>query len=212
MRSLHYPIFLASRDLAPTLFWKKVFENLAYGDPPKGIYFKDQTLYSLTKKKEFNYNFADKSAENIYEEIFDLFTRVFGLKVSNELSKKKEIFDHFNQTNSSRRTEDTWSKIKKQSLKDNLIQDFVVKSQKIHELSKEQTQKLYFYVSVGLVFKLFLSGDVHIQNGAIAQIDGVEFENKNVYISREFKEPKIKKLSVDSVYLYELWESYLKSI
>lgn len=211
MRQIHYPIFLACRDCTPNIFWKKVFENLAYKDPPRGIYFKDQSLYSVTKKKEFNYNFADKPYDEIYLEVYDLFSRVFGLKSKSDMNRKKELFDQFHQTNSTRKSEDVWGKIRK-SLKENLIQDYVLMCQAKYKLPKDQTQKLHFYLSVGLVFKLFQASDIHMQHGAIVSVDGVDLEEEHVYISRQFKEPHIKKSSSRGVYLHELWQAYLKSI
>lgn len=212
MREIHHPIFLASRDCTQNIFWRKVFENLAYRDAPRGIYFKDQTLYSVTKKKEFNYSFAEKSSEVIYNDIYDLFTRVYGLKSKSDMTKKKELFDQFTQTNSTRRSEDTWNRIKKKSLKENLIQDYVIECEKIYDLPKDQTQKLYFYISVGLVFKVFTAADIHMKGGAISSVDGIDLEDGNVYITRHFKEPRIKKQTLSGVYLYDLWDAHIQSI
>lgn len=212
MRVIHYPIFLSCRDCTSDIFWKKVFENLAYGDAPRGIYFKDNTIYSVTKKKEFNYSFNGKDPYIIYQEIHSLLNGLYGLKSKGDMSRKREIFEEFQKINSTRRSEDLWSKIKKKSLRDNLIQDYVLDSKREYNLSQKEVRKLYFYATVGCVFKLFSGTDICLKGGYIRSIEGVELSEGKVTIHRRFDEPSIKKNTGRTIYLYTLWESYLKTL
>ena len=212
MRTIKYPIFLACRDYTNDIFWKKIFEGLAYAEPPRGIYFRDESIYSVTKKKEFNYNFENKDAEIIYQDVYKLLGELFGLKSKSDLSKKREIFEQFKQTNSLRRGTDVWSKIKKKSMKENLIQDYVIDSQKKYSLDDDQAKMLYFYVSVGCVFKLFNSDDIILREGSIQSINGIELKDHYLRINRKFEEPNLKKVVIKDDYLHELWNNYLKSI
>lgn len=213
MRFIRFPVFLAARDFTADLFWKKIFENLAYGETPRGIYIHENTIYSVTKKKEFNYSFAGKSVEQIYEDIHNLFGSTYGLKSKSDLSRKRELFEQFQQINSVRKNEDLWSKIKRKTLKDNLIQDFVIESQQKYKLSDEQTKKMYFYIAVGSVFKMFTGSDIALRGGSIQSVQGVDLSEGNVTITRRFTEPVIKRGgSTSHQYLRELWESYLKTL
>lgn len=212
MRVILHPIFLGCRDSTNDMFWKKIFENLAYGDTPRGIYFKDNTLYSLTKKKEFNYNFSEKDAETVYNDVHSLLGNLYGLKSKGDLSRKRQIFEEFQKLNSIRKGEELWGKIKRKSLRDNLIQDYVVNVKKIYELPDKEVKKLYFYITVGCVFKLFSGNDIILKGGFIESIDGVSFSDKKVLINRRFEEPQIKREADKVIYLYALWENYLKTL
>jgi hypothetical protein len=213
MRTIIYPIFLSCREMTQDLFWKKIFENMAYGETPKGIHFKDNTIYSTFKKKEFNYNFATKEHTVIYEDIYYIFTTIFGIKSNGDLTKKKDIFDEFNRVNSASNSEDVWSKIKKKTIKNNLIQDFVISSKNKYNLSVTDTQRLYFYICVGNMFKIFTNDDIHLEHGSITKIDGVEFDEGVLQINRVFTEPasvKKYKHTTKSVLLC-IWEEYSKN-
>jgi len=210
MRTISYPIFLACRDGCADLFWKKIFENLAYGEAPKGITFKDNTLCSTTKKKEFVYSFQDKTAELVYQELYHILSQTFGIKTKSEYSRKKEVFDQFHKTNSTRRSEDVWGKIKKKSLKDNLLQDYCTAMAQLYLLDPAQMRKLYRSLTAGIVFKVFLPGDIHMENGEIKDIDGVRFAEHEVYIDRPFVKPSIKKQPAQGIYLLDLWAAHSK--
>jgi hypothetical protein len=212
MRKIHYPIFLSCRDCTKDIFWKGVFENLAYGEPPRGVYFKENTLYSVTKKKEFNYSFYDKTAEKIYQDIHTLLSGLYGLKSKGDLLRRRELFEEFQKINSTRRSEDLWSKIKRKSLKDNLIQDYVLEMKKKYKLGPEQTKKLFFFVSVGCAFKLFSGNEIVLKGGYIKSIEGIDLSDGIVNILRKFEEPPIKKENGKTIYLYRLWENYLKTL
>jgi hypothetical protein len=212
MRVISYPIFLACRDCTTDIFWRKVFENLSYGESPRGIYFKDNNLYSVTKKKEFNYTFTGKEASVIYQDIYSLLGGLYGLKSKGDLSRKREIFEEFQKANSTKRSEDLWGKIKRKTLKDNLIQDYVIDCKKLYNLSDSESKKLHFYISVGCVFKLFSGNDIILKEGYITSIDGVFLSEGTVTIKRRFEEPVIKKEPGKTIYLYSLWASYLKTL
>jgi hypothetical protein len=212
MRSIKHPIFLGARDYTSDFFWKKVFENLAYGDPPKGVYIKDSKLYSLTKKKEFSYDFSEKDSEQVYTDVHQILSKVFGLKCKSEQSRRREMFDQYISSNSSRRNEDVWSRLKRKTIRDNLLQDYVISCKNKYELSDEEVKKLYFYVSVGPTYKLFSSSDIHLVDGVIDKIDGINISQGAVTVDRTFTEPSSSSSShpektKNSVYIFDLWKS-----
>lgn len=204
MRKIVYPIFLICRNQVHDLFWKKVFENLAYGEAPKGVTLEQNRLCS--KKKEFDYSFSEKDPDQICQELVNIFSTTFGLKVKSDLSRKKEIFEQFQKTNSSRKEEDVWGKIKKRSLKENLLQDFVLEMGKKYSLSLEQKRKLHFFLSAGLTFKIFQSSDIQMKNGIIESVRGVEFQPGQLFIDRYFPEPTIKVVPEGRIDLVGLWK------
>lgn len=210
MRSIKFPIFLGARDYTSDFFWKKVFENLAYGDPPKGVYIKDSKLYSLTKKKEFTYEFGEKNSEQVYNDVYEILSNVFGLKSKSDQSRRREMFDQYISSNSTRRNEDVWSRLKRKTLRDNLLQDYVISCKNKYELSDEEVKKLYFYVSVGPTYKLFSSSDIHLIDGIIDKIDGINISEGKVTVERTFPEPPSQQqqpTKKSSVYIFDLWKS-----
>ena len=226
MRIIEYPIFLACRDHSGDLFWKKIFENLANGEPPKGIYFKmsgntkDNCLYSTIKKKEFTYSFQNREASTIYQELFQILSQSFGIKTKAEFSSKKEAYDSFRKLHSTQKKENfqEWGKIRKKTLKETLLQDFCINAMKKYLLTNEQMKRLYFFLTIGLVFKMFLPGDIQMMNGEIIKVVGLDFEQVSdcpekydFRITRPFIEPSVKKLPGEGIYLFDLWEAH-KSI
>lgn len=213
MRYISYPIFLSCRNYTDDLFWKRIFENLAYGETPRGIHFKENILYSNIKKKEFNYNFENKDANVIFEDLYNIFRKISGLKSKEDLMKKIKEFDEFKKTNSLRKNETDWGKIKKKTLKENLIQDYVLQIKSKYNYSMKKIRHLYFYIMTGCVFKIINNNDIHLKNGYIERIDGITFEENNIIYHRKITDPPIlKKENEKNSYLYLMWENYLKNL
>lgn len=212
MKSILHPIFLSCRDYTSDVYWKKIFENLAYGEAPKGITLKNHILYSTLKKKEFNYTFEDKEPKEIFEDLYNIFTNTFNMKSHGENVKKQEILNEFLRQNSKRRSEELWNKIKRKSIRDNLIQDYVLSCKYKYNLSEYDVKKLYFYISVGCVFKLFTGNDIYLDKGFINSINGIELDQGTVRILKKFNEPSIKKEVEKTAHLYNLWDNYLKTL
>ncbi len=211
MRTIQYPIFLASRDCTQDPFWKQLFEKLAYGEPPKGTFFEKDTLCSTLKKREFVYPFGGKEAEQIYDELYYILTSVFAISKGEVSVSKKQEFERF--TSSLRRCEENWSAIKQKNVRESLILIFISRAMKQFSLSVEQAQDLQYFIHIGLLLKIFQDKDIIIKDGMIQAIDGIEFEERNFKITRPFQiaegkpESKITKPKV--INPKDLWAEYL---
>jgi hypothetical protein len=71
-----YPIFIRCARKTEDQFWRKIFQNLALGVPPRGVSFDPNTnsIYCNYKGREFNYRFDENtSATKIFQDVHSLF-------------------------------------------------------------------------------------------------------------------------------------------
>ena len=135
-----YPIFLLSRNCTKDPFLEQVFEKLAYNEPPKGIHFDGEALISTLKKKEFNYSFANKEPEQIYDELYNILIHTFGMVKSETVLSKKRVFENF--CSSLKKCEDNWSTIRQKNIKESVMWIFVSRAVKQIHLAETSAQRL----------------------------------------------------------------------
>ncbi len=209
-RVIVYPIFLLSRNCTKDPFWEQVFEKLAYNEPPKGIHFAGETLISTLKKKEFNYSFANKEPEQIYDELYNILIHTFGMVKSETVLSKKRVFENF--CSSLRKCEDNWGTIRQKNIKESLILIFVSRAVKQFHLSETKAQELYYFIHTGIQLKIFQDRDIYLAEGNIQAIDGVEFSERDFKITRSFQTSEGKadqKSRSKIIHPKELWSEYL---
>ena len=68
-----------------------------------------------------------------------------------------------------------WVDIKKKSLKDILLQNFLIKAKKTYELSDYQLKKIYNSINLGLMLKSIKNTDIVYDDGEIKEIKGIVF-------------------------------------
>ena len=86
MKKILYPIFLKLSCKMQDNFWRYVYEDLAYGRTPYGLYLQDDYLCCYIKNKEFSYKITDN--ESTLDELHDLLKKKAGI-----LSEKDKIED-----------------------------------------------------------------------------------------------------------------------
>jgi hypothetical protein len=206
-REIIYPIFLECVQFAENKFWKSIFEDLSYGKCPYGSYIHKNYFSCNFKGKEFSYKLENNNPELVYENIFSLLTKKLGLLSEEE--KKNKMLDYQKIENEMIENKmEKWSSIKKKSLKDSLIQNFIIKVKKDYNLNNLQLKSLQKVINLGLIFKTISHKDIHLEDGQITVIDGIEFENgifrvtkdlivlDNSEITSENIEEKIKLIDV----------------
>ena len=80
-------------------------------------------MISTLKKKKFNYSFANKEPEQIYDELYNILIHTFGMVKSETVLSKKRVFENF--CSSLRKCEDNWGTIRQKNIKESLILIFV---------------------------------------------------------------------------------------
>ncbi len=175
-KQIVYPIFLECCNYTNDGFWKYVFEDLAYGKPPYGCSMNKGFIYCNYKGREFSYKIEIKDAEVIFDELYNLFTNK--LKVLSKIDKKYLLSEFEKEENGLGTIKDmSWKSIKKKSIKDMIIQEYVISEKNKRGLSIEQARKLLSLIFINLSFGIISSEDIHYENGKILAIDNIEFRN-----------------------------------
>uniref|UniRef100_A0A6C0D2S3 Uncharacterized protein n=1 Tax=viral metagenome TaxID=1070528 RepID=A0A6C0D2S3_9ZZZZ len=191
-REIRYPIFLdCTRFCGKDVFWKFVFEDMAYGKFPPGIYIQKDYLCCSSKGKEFVYKMMDngemmKSEQEVYEEIRNLLqTRACLLSDKEALFQRRNIL-HSRQIQFEREryNEESWNVIRKKIIKENLMEEYVLESRNKYELDSQQIKRLFSLIILGFIFKSIHSKDVSYSNGYIQAIEGFEFSPRTVQCTK----------------------------
>lgn len=211
---LVYPFFIDCCKYTDDIFWKFVFEDLAYGKTPYGIYLTKNFLCCNYKGKQFSYKIeSKKNTKILFEEIYDVLHRKFGLLSKTDKVKRKKMFEDTEieiQDNNK-----NWKKIRKKSIKRNIIEKYSINMKKKHKLTNLQMKKIFSIVLIGLIFKTITFDNISYYDGKIKEISGISYSDNKLII-----DPKI--YDVDSVSSPEIvinenimsdhWEKYLKSL
>ncbi len=177
-KQIVYPIFLECCNYTDDGFWKYVFEDLAYEKPPYGCSMNKGFIYCNYKGKEFSYKIEEmKDAGVIFNELYNLFTNK--LKVLSKIDKQDLRSEFDKEENGLGSIKDmSWKSIKKKSIKDMIIQEYVISEKKKRGLSIGQARKLLSLIFINLSFGIISSENIHYEDGKILAIDNIEFCNK----------------------------------
>jgi hypothetical protein len=132
-REVKYPVFIECSKLCgeKEVFWKFVFEDMAFEKFPTCVYIQKDYLCCSSKDKEFVYKLMEngemvKSTEQIYEDVRKLLQNRACL-----LSDKEALFQRKNvlhcrqaQFERERYNEESWNVIRKKIIKENALHSF----------------------------------------------------------------------------------------
>jgi hypothetical protein len=209
-REIVYPIFLKAMTFSDDIFWKEIFEELAYGIAPYGTYINKGVLCcNQQNSKDFVYRFLDKDPKKIYEDITKL------LKKNNLMSKndRKIILSDFNEAEKKLQEIKNieWANIKKKSLKDTLFQNFLISSKKKYNLKDSQIKKVYNFINLGIMLKTIKPSDINYKNGEILSINGISFSENSFSLNFDIYEG-IPDNVEEELYLDENEKKFLKDL
>ena len=197
-REVKYPVFIECSKLCgeKEVFWKFVFEDMAFEKFPPCVYIQKDYLCCSSKDKEFVYKLMEngemvKSTEQIYEDVRKLLQNRACL-----LSDKEALFQRKNvlhcrqaQFERERYNEESWNVIRKKIIKENLMEEYVLESRNKFGLDGPQVKRLFSLLILGFLFKTIHSKDVSYSNGYIQSIEGFDFTpqtvtcTKNIYMN-----------------------------
>jgi hypothetical protein len=215
-KEIIYPIFLeCCKYTEDDDFWKYIFEDLAYGKCPYRTYIRHNYLCCKMKDREFSYRIDNtRDAKIVYKEIYNLFYDKAGILSELDLERKKLYFESIEKNIQEIRAS-SWSAIKKKSIKEQLIEDFVISMKQKYNLSFSQTKKLSSVISIGIIFKLITSQDINYENGEIQSIDCISFDNKKISITRTVQElelPPTQEIVYPKKLMSSNWEKYIENL
>jgi hypothetical protein len=208
---LIYPIFLEVCKYADEdIFWKYVFEDLAYGRAPYGTYITKNFMCCNYKGKEFSYKIeVTKQPEVLFDEIYNLLHTKFGLLSDKDKIKKRQIFDS---VNDNKDWNNNWNSIKKKNIKNIIIENFIIKQKTKNLLSIKQARKLLSLIIIGIIFKTITSDDINYENGQINDIEGIKFEEKKICVTKnicDFGSNLLPEIVIEKKTMSDNWDKYI---
>lgn len=206
MRCIIFSIFLSVAEYCTDQFWKDLFENLAYGICPYGLFFNSSKLLCCKfKNKEFYYDFHNKTAKEIFLELTSILKTKFFISSRQEQSRQYKNCDKLSLDNVQ-----NWSDIRKKSLQLSLLENYILELQKKHNFSSKICRKILSNILIALQFKVISSNDVVFDsyknqistiNGLNINEHGIRFENKEMYIDLDVQDYG----DIDKISFIQLW-------
>lgn len=199
---IKFPIFLKILPLINDKYWTFIFEDLAYGKCPYGVYleFKGNGryfIYCRIKGKDFSYEYNDEDDLNtIYENIHTLFMTRLKITSKTDITLKRVMFD---QT-----MKDTqhisWNSIKKKSVRDNIIEHYVIRAKTDYDLTIKQARQLLSGLLLRFHLKLIISTDVDYDasEDRIKHIRGLELSKRKYTFTTNLTDLEDVTMDVDT--------------
>jgi hypothetical protein len=215
-----YPVFVQFLPFVQDDFWKYVYKDLSIGKCPYGLSIHKNYLYSYIKGKEFAYRFQnDKGVKENFLEIDALLRKKVGILSEQEkiveqmrVCRQRVPVQHKNDNNSSK---DEWTQVKRKMIRDTLLEHYVITHTFRYSLPMEFAKRILSLLIIGFMFKTITSRDIIFHNGFIHHIDGIEFQDKNVRLTRNILCTKPSQISDESSVssvrtLQSYWPIYLE--
>ena len=206
-KEIIYPMFLRIASSMEDTFWKYIYEDLSYGKCPYGIYLQNDYICCFIKGKEFSYRIDEKN-KKYCEEIHHLLKYKAGILSEKEKIQQKEDFF--------RNKKSTDKKfMNKKFLRENLIQNFVLKQGKKYDIRMDHKKNLISFLYVAFLFKVISVHDLMFENDEIVSIDGIEFSPQKIVIKKKLflhnnipiPSDEEKKINISS-----LWNTFLNDL
>lgn len=185
-------------------FWKYIYEDLSYGKCPYGIYLQNDYICCFIKGKEFSYR-INETKEDVMEEIHNLLKKRAGILSDKEKIQQKE--DFFQKKSIQKKN------INKKFLRENLIQNFILKKGKQYNIKLEHQKNLISFLYIAFLFKSITINDIHFENSEIVSIDGIEFTDNKISIQKRLLHDNVQQTSINEeekkITLTQCWNQFL---
>lgn len=184
-REIPYPFFLKCCMYTSDKFWINMFEELAYGKAPCGTYISKDSICCRYKNKEFSYNFSkDIDPRKLYDDIYNLLTKKTGIFSISEKILHRINFDSLDDGTFPK---NSWGLIRKKSIKEFIIINYIIDMKNKYSLSNEIVKSLKSFIFIGLMFHTIQSKDIEYVDGKILSIQNIEYEmGRIIYIKNIF--------------------------
>lgn len=157
-KEILYPNFLKLAQFVDDFYWKHIFYDFAYDICPNGSYIDKNVLYSTCAQKENRFAF-DLTTRPVNEETTRELISLLKTKL-NLMSGIESLLRRENLNNELRKRCECWKDIKKKSIRDVLIEDYIIRIMKDNHLTIQQGQRMLKHVNIQLYFKLLSSQDI----------------------------------------------------
>lgn len=178
-----YPIFLECCKYIKDDFWLNIFKDMAKGKMPYGIHVSESTtLTTHYKNKNFNYIYIDKDPETIFKELKELYVENFGLRSELDNNKYKVKLNK-NLKNITDDRDTNWKSIKRISIQNTLLINYIIKIKNKYSMTNETAQCLLNSIKNSLSLKILISDDIILKLGKIQEILYINYDTDTFQIT-----------------------------
>lgn len=203
-KEIIHPIFLKLASSMEDTFWKYIYEDLSYGKCPYGIYLQNEYICCFIKGKEFSYR-IDEDKKEVLQEIHNLLKNRAGILSDKEKIKQKE--DFFQKKSIQKKN------INKKFLRENLIQNFILKEGKKYNIKLEHQKNLISFLYIAFLFKSITVNDIQFEDSEIKSINGIEFSENKISIKKRLLQDNIQPTIINEeekkTSLVQLWNQFV---
>jgi len=207
-KELIYPHFINCVEFIEDEFWKNIFEDLTFGETPNGCYISKKHLQSTVKGREFIYKIKpDDDPFVVYTTLIDIFTNRMKIvsPTDVEISRQSINDDEC----------DTWSSIKKKSIKDIIITNFVIDMTNKYDIPKKKSKILLDMITLFMSLKIIGNNDINYNDGKITSINGLVYDEKRNTFKMDKNievECTAAELNEDNKQMVDEWKKLLKDL
>ena len=200
-KELLYPCFLTCVEYTNDEHWRNIFEDLAFGITPQGTYISKNYIISNIKNKEFVYKInTNLEPDIIFNDIYQLLSEKFGLKSLIEIEEYKNSID-------SEMVFDSWNSIKKKSIRDSIIMNYVNAKSEEYSFTTQTSIKLLHTINLGIMLKFITIKHIEYENSIINDIKGFTFSTNKFYFEKsiEHTSSNLIEYNKNKISLIDIW-------
>lgn len=211
-KEIVYPFFIECCKYTEDIYWKSIFEDLAYAITPYGVYVNKGFLICNYKDKEFSYKIQKKESQELYNDIYNIFKNKLGLMSREEIIKKRTTIDNMKDDI---RCYTDWSNIKKKNIKEMLIENYAINIKAQYSLSISQTRYLVSIIFLAFIFKVLSADDITISDGHINSIKGFEYDTGKIIMTKDIYDINTSigpEIIIEKKLMSDEWYKYMTSV
>jgi len=207
--SVIHPLFLEFTSHVRDDYWKLLYEDMAFGKFPSGVYIQKDHFCCFHKGKEFNVPLDSTDTFMLFTQIHSLLNSKMGIQSEDEKRQMKEKL----MLQTSVVKDDT----PKRLIKDSTLTSFILREGAQSHLPDNVLRKVFSLFIIGFMFKTILVKDVIFDGVDIQGIHGFQFSDKRVKIERNVLQLKKGQVFLETArpevnLLSSYWSKYLHSL
>ena len=184
---------------------------MSKGRYPKRVMVDANNVTLKTKRNQQVYKYSDKTPAEINADIKVLFAKFLGIFSEEDFKgQSEEITNQFEQF--SQITElNEWKKIKNKKMRENLINDYVIKVMEERQLSIKQAQN-FAQIIDNAIFNIRTHGpdDITMEEGQIIEIEDILIDEQGFAYNPRWEDKKENLESKRGI--KDRWAGYLKGL
>ena len=217
------PIFETCSNLTEDEFWKSIFMNCARGKFPRSFSFRNNLLIHKKGNKLTKLELSN-SPTDVFNSTINFFQITAGIMSVLDRIKMQRIEEEKILEDMENIIELKWENIRKEAIKDILINEFVLDICENMNFSEDEKRELITTIKKGLMLKCFNSHNIIMSEGRIVEIDGLiyndktnEYEIEEIYMPvrnnvKSFNLGIEKSVKKSGVIFLEIWKKYLENL